>query len=232
MSTAAVPSGATLTLGESTIRVEAVAEAAAGPSAALDSFRGLVGKSGAMRELYALLERLAPTELSVCVHGPTGSGKELVARAIHDGSARAKGPFVVLDCAALPESLADSELFGHEKGAFTGADTARPGVFELADGGTLFLDEIGDLPLDIQPKLLRVLETGQTRRLGSNDRAAFWFAAGACLLRGDCVVVAHDVPTLALSPGASLVRRSSRRRTILAHRLIAPVVENAGLSFR
>jgi DNA-binding NtrC family response regulator len=171
VSTAAVPSGATLTLGESTIRVEAVAEAAAARPA-LDSFRGLVGRGGAMRELFALLERLAPTELSVCVHGPTGSGKELVARAIHDGSEHAKGPFVVLDCAALPASLAESILFGHVAGAFTGANEARAGVFEAAAGGTLFLDEIGELPLDLQPKLLRVLEQRQVARVGETKPRA------------------------------------------------------------
>lgn len=121
-----------------------------------------------MRELFALLERLAPTELTVSVHGPTGSGKELVARAIHDGSARAKGPFVVLDCAALPASLAESVLFGHAVGAFTGANEARGGVFEAADGGTVFLDEIGELPLDLQPKLLRVLEQRQVTRVGES----------------------------------------------------------------
>jgi DNA-binding NtrC family response regulator len=167
----AVPSGASLVIGESTIRVEAVADAAAS-KAAVDSFRGLVGKSAAMRELFALLERLAPTDLSVCVHGPTGSGKELVARAIHDGSARAKGRFVVLDCAALPASLAESVLFGHAAGAFTGANEARAGVFEAADGGTLFLDEIGELPLDLQPKLLRVLEQRQVMRVGETKPRA------------------------------------------------------------
>jgi DNA-binding NtrC family response regulator len=172
VSTAAVPSGAALTLGESTIRVEAVAESAPSRAAPVDSFRGLVGKSATMRELFALLERLAPTELSVCVHGPTGSGKELVARAIHDGSARAKGPFVVLDCAALPASLAESILFGHAAGAFTGANEARAGVFEAAEGGTLFLDEIGELPLDLQPKLLRVLEQRQVTRVGETKPRA------------------------------------------------------------
>lgn len=164
---AVVPRGTTLTLGESAIRVDVAAEAQALPPER-DSFRALLGKSTAMRELFALLERLAPTDLAVFIEGPTGSGKELVARALHDASARPKGPFVVLDCAALPASLAESVLFGHTTGAFTGAVEPRMGVFEAANGGTVFLDEVGDLPLDLQPKLLRLLESRQVTRLGEN----------------------------------------------------------------
>jgi DNA-binding NtrC family response regulator len=164
---AVVPPGATLSLGESAIRVDVVTKAQP-PSPVRDSFRALLGKSTAMRELFALLERLAPTDLAVFIEGPTGSGKELVARALHDDSARASQPFVVLDCAALPANLAESVLFGHTTGAFTGAVEPREGVFEAADGGTVFLDEVGDLPLDLQPKLLRVLEARQVTRLGEN----------------------------------------------------------------
>jgi len=164
---AVVPRGATIMLGESAIRVD-IAQEPEARAPLRDSFHALIGRSTAMRELFALLERLAPTELAVFVEGPTGSGKELVARALHDDSPRAKKPFVVLDCAALPATLAESVLFGHAAGAFTGAVDARMGVFEAADGGTVFLDEVGDLPLDLQPKLLRVLEQRQVTRLGEN----------------------------------------------------------------
>jgi len=164
---AVVPHGATLSLGESTVRVDAASEST-GALVTRDSFRSLLGRSAPMRELFELLERLAPTELSVFIEGPTGSGKELVARALHDASSRASGPFVVLDCAALPATLAEAVLFGHAMGAFTGAVEQRMGVFEAADGGTVFLDEVGDLPIDLQPKLLRVLEQQQVTRLGEN----------------------------------------------------------------
>ena len=131
-------------------------------------FGDLVGKSPAMREVFAVLERVAPTDLTVLVTGETGTGKELASRAVHEHSLRARGPFVVFDCGAAPASLVESELFGHQKGAFTGAVEARAGVFEVADGGTIFLDEIGELPLELQPKLLRVLERREVRRIGAN----------------------------------------------------------------
>jgi transcriptional regulator with GAF, ATPase, and Fis domain len=122
-----------------------------------------------MRELFARLGRMAASEATVLIQGETGTGKELVARALHEASPRAAGPFVIVDCGALPESLLDAELFGHSRGAFTGAAGARAGAFEAADGGTLFLDEIGELPLPLQPKLLRVLEARTIRRLGENE---------------------------------------------------------------
>lgn len=131
-----------------------------------EQFGPLLGRSVKMRELFARLARVAPTDVSVLVTGETGSGKELVAQALHDGSPRAKGPFVVVDCAALPEKLLESELFGHARGAFTGAAQARAGAIEAADGGTVFLDEVGELPAEMQPKLLRVLESHTVRRLG------------------------------------------------------------------
>jgi transcriptional regulator with GAF, ATPase, and Fis domain len=129
-------------------------------------FGKLVGTSVAMRELFATLARLAPMDSSVLIYGETGTGKELVARAIHDASPRASKPFVVVDCAALPENLLDAELFGHTRGAFTGAHAARAGAIESAEGGTVFLDEIGELPISMQPKLLRVLESRTVRRVG------------------------------------------------------------------
>jgi transcriptional regulator with GAF, ATPase, and Fis domain len=124
-----------------------------------------------MRRMYALLERYAASTGTVLIHGETGTGKELVAEAIHDASARRGKPFVVVDCSALSHELAESELFGHEKGAFTGAEAARAGAFEAADGGTIFLDEVGELSLELQPKLLRALESKTTRRVGASAYA-------------------------------------------------------------
>ena len=129
----------------------------------------MVGQSVKMRQIFGLIKKIAPMDVSVIVQGETGTGKELVARAVHDGSNRKKGPMVVLDCGAIPPNLIESELFGHEKGAFTGAIASRPGAFERAHGGTIFLDELGELRLDLQPKLLRVLENREVRRVGGND---------------------------------------------------------------
>jgi len=129
----------------------------------------LVGTGPAMERVFKLISKVAPTDSSVLIRGETGCGKELVARALHDSSLRAEQPMVAVNCGALPENLIESELFGHCRGAFTGADSARTGLFEVADGGTIFLDEIGELPLSMQAKLLRVLETGDIRRLGDNQ---------------------------------------------------------------
>ena len=125
-----------------------------------------------MREIFGLLKRVAPMDVSVIVTGETGTGKELVARALHDESPRRKKPFVVLDCGSIPENLIESELFGHEKGAFTGATSSREGAFERADSGTIFLDEIGELRIDMQPRLLRVLENHEVRRVGGSQVAS------------------------------------------------------------
>ena len=128
----------------------------------------LIGTSPAMSKLFAQIDRVAASETRVCILGETGTGKELVARAIHDRSSRHQNAFVTLNCAAVPAELIESELFGHEKGAFTGAATRHLGKFEQADGGTLFLDEIGDMPLAMQAKLLRVLEEGEVERVGGD----------------------------------------------------------------
>ena len=128
----------------------------------------LIGRSEAIEQVRALVARVAPTSSTVLIRGETGTGKELVARSLHEASLRADQPFVAVNCGALPEHLIESELFGHRKGAFTGAHDHRQGLFEVADGGTLFLDEIGELPRAMQAKLLRVLESGEVRRLGDN----------------------------------------------------------------
>lgn len=137
------------------------------PSTA-NRFEGLVGNGLAMREVFGVLERIAPTDLTVLVTGETGTGKELVSRALHKRSKRANKPIIVFDCGAAPEGLVEAELFGHERGAFTGAIASREGLFEAADGGTLFIDEVGELPLELQPKLLRALEQREVRRIGSS----------------------------------------------------------------
>jgi transcriptional regulator with GAF, ATPase, and Fis domain len=129
-------------------------------------FDEVVGRSPALRKVLAQVAQVAPTGAAVLLLGETGTGKELMARALHERSPRRRRPLVRVNCAALPPTLIESELFGHERGAFTGATSARPGRFELADGGTLFLDEIGELPVDMQPKLLRVLERGEFERVG------------------------------------------------------------------
>lgn len=127
----------------------------------------MVGQSPVMQDLFRLIERAGPSEKAILIQGESGTGKELVARALHEHSTRADNPMVIINCAALPEPLLESELFGHEKGSFTGAIGAKPGLFEVADGGTLFIDEIGEMPGALQAKMLRVLEDGSLRRVGS-----------------------------------------------------------------
>jgi transcriptional regulator with PAS, ATPase and Fis domain len=136
-------------------------------------FHALVGESAPMTRLFDLIVRVAETDSSVLITGETGSGKELVARALHERSPRAQGPFVAINCSAMPEPLLESELFGHVKGAFTDARETRKGLFLQAHGGTMFLDEIGDMPLGLQPKLLRVLEQRKVRPVGGDLESPF-----------------------------------------------------------
>lgn len=131
--------------------------------------QGLIGRSPAFQRMLELVSRVGPSQASVLLLGESGTGKELVAQAVHEASPRAANPLVVVDCASLPETLFESELFGHERGAFTGANASKPGLVEAASGGTLFLDEVGDIPLPMQVKLLRLLESGTYRRVGSTE---------------------------------------------------------------
>src|SRR5690606_37966016 len=129
--------------------------------------RGMIGNSPAMKEVFNIIHKVANTDATVMIHGETGTGKELVAKAIHNESKRADNPLICVNCAVIPDTLVEAELFGHEKGSFTGATENRTGLVTAADGGTLFLDEIGELPLEAQARLLRVLQEGEVRPIGS-----------------------------------------------------------------
>jgi two-component system, NtrC family, response regulator GlrR len=160
--------GSTIQFGKSAITFEPMDDAVAMPLWNEPRLQQLIGGSAAMRHLFELINRFAQSDATVLIQAETGAGKELVADAIHQCSPRRAEPFVVLDCSAIPEQLFEAQLFGHEVGAFTGAIKSTAGVFELAHGGTLFLDEIGELPLDVQAKLLRAVETRRVRRLGGS----------------------------------------------------------------
>jgi DNA-binding NtrC family response regulator len=162
-----VLAGSTIQFGNTSVRI-AAQDAPSLPPSDRDHFGDMAGRSVAMRELFAVLEMAAPSDATVLIEGESGTGKELAARAIHDASPRAKAPFVVVDCSAVAENLIDSHLFGHVKGAFTGAERDRKGAFVEASGGTLFLDELGELPLPAQAKLLRVLEAQTVQPLGAD----------------------------------------------------------------
>jgi transcriptional regulator with GAF, ATPase, and Fis domain len=155
-----------LALGDSLVRVEPAAAERRSILPSAPAFGSLVGTSRPMRRLFGVMEKVAPSDINVLIHGESGTGKELVATELVQRSPRCDKPFVVVDCGSIASNLVESELFGHAKGAFTGADRERVGAFEAADGGTVFLDEIGELPLELQPKLLRALEAREIRRLG------------------------------------------------------------------
>jgi transcriptional regulator with GAF, ATPase, and Fis domain len=158
-----------IAVGDTGIRFEPLESSVPIEVSERDRVAGMVGSSLAMRALFARVERVAPTDATVLVSGETGTGKELVAEALHEESPRARGPFVIVDCSSIPDQLFESELFGHERGAFTGAVNAHAGAFERAHGGTVFLDEIGELPLELQPKLLRALDSRSIRRVGGGQ---------------------------------------------------------------
>jgi len=198
--------GAVLRLGRTELVLESASRAAGeeGP----ESFGRLRGRSPAMRRVFALLERVAASDAPVLVRGETGTGKELCAEALHRHGPRSKGPFVVADLAGVSATLLESELFGHARGAFTGAVSDRAGAFERAEGGTVFLDEVGELPPELQPRLLRALENRQVKRVGANDYRRF-----------DARIVAathRDLPAEC---------RAGRFREDLYHRLAVVVVE-------
>jgi DNA-binding NtrC family response regulator len=166
---ASVPLGAVLRLGKSSVAIQPRFHVREVQPSTARQFGDLFGESVAMRELFAIMERVATTDVTVLIEGESGTGKELAARAIHQFSTRSDQPYVVFDCASIPRELAESELFGHKKGAFSGAIEDRTGALHQADGGTICFDEIGEMPLDLQPKLLRALETGEIRRVGDDD---------------------------------------------------------------
>jgi DNA-binding NtrC family response regulator len=161
--------GSVLGVGNTQIRFNPVDEQIAITPSTSERLGNIVGQSVRMREIFGIVEKIAPTGATVIIEGETGTGKEVVARTVHELSARSEESFIVFDCGAVPENLIESELFGHEKGSFTGAVMTRKGLFEMAEGGTIFLDELGELALDLQPKLLRVLEQREVRRVGSNQ---------------------------------------------------------------
>jgi DNA-binding NtrC family response regulator len=167
---AVVPAGQVVALGDTRVRVVPRDELVEVPLHPRTEFHGLVGRSHAMRALVASVERLAASDATVLIQGETGTGKELVAEALHSAGPHAAGPLVIVDCGSVPAGLIEAELFGYEKGAFTGAEARTPGAFERAHGGTLFLDEVGELPYEQQPKLLRALESREVRRLGGDRR--------------------------------------------------------------
>src|SRR5215468_1485526 len=160
--------GCTVHLGQSELKFHAGEEEVDIVPSRKDRCGEIIGKNQRLREIYAILEKIAPTSSTVIIEGETGTGKEVVAQTLHRLSARSNGPMMIFDCGAVPENLIESELFGHEKGSFTGAIMTRQGLFEMGDGGTVFLDEVGELPLDLQPKLLRALEQREIRRVGAS----------------------------------------------------------------
>jgi transcriptional regulator with GAF, ATPase, and Fis domain len=209
-----VPPGASIYAGDTRLRFDPLDATVELALSSADRFGGMVGRSVGMRQLFARLAAVAPTDATVLVTGETGTGKELVAEALHEHSPRRGKPFVVLDCGAIPANLMESETFGHERGAFTGATAAHAGAFERAEGGTLFLDEIGELPLEMQPKLLRALERKEVRRVG-----------GSKVLRVNIRVVAATNRDLAVEVNKGRFREDLFYRLAVAHVAVPPLRE-------
>jgi transcriptional regulator with PAS, ATPase and Fis domain len=203
-----------LNAGKTSLLVRVASNALELPLSASAEFGAAIGVSPAMRHLFAVLERAAQSDVTVLLEGESGVGKEVLAQAIHSRSQRAAGPFVTVDCGAIPSALIESELFGHERGAFTGATHARAGVFEQADGGTIFLDEIGELPLDLQPKLLRAIEAREVRPVGGNAPHSV-----------DVRIVAATNRRLAEAAGAGEFRRDLFYRLAVARVVVPPLRE-------
>lgn len=162
----AIAHGAVFQVGRTQMRLSTHTEQVSIKVTDRTRYGNIVGQSSALREIFSIMDRVAPSDLTVVIEGETGTGKELIAQAIHEQSSRKDKPFVVFDCSAFPATLLESELFGHEKGAFSGAMNRHRGVFERADGGTIFFDELGEMDIEFQAKFLRVLETGEVRRVG------------------------------------------------------------------
>ncbi len=194
------------------LRARAAEEPNEGPDEGIDSEPELIGQSAAMREVFKLIGLAAATDASVLIVGESGTGKELVAAALHRHSDRAAGPFIRVNCGALPEGLIESELFGHERGAFTGADRQRPGRFERASGGTIFLDEVGELPLSAQAKILRVLQQHEFERVGGTET-----------LRTDARVVSATHRDLGKEVAAGRFREDLYYRLNVARIIIPPL---------
>ncbi len=213
----AIGAGTTLVLGHTQVRVDIDSGRAEIAASERSSFGPIVGVSPQMRELFSQLEKVAPSDATVLIEGETGTGKEGVAESIHDASPRAKGRFVVIDCSAIPANLLESELFGHEAGAFTGATDRRIGAFEEASGGTIFLDEIGELPTDLQPKLLRALESREIRRVGSRT-----------VIRCDLRIVAATNRDLRTEVNKGAFRADLYYRLAVVKLAIPPLRERAG----